>query len=311
MLRMMYVTGGFGYANHGSNWCNRLISLYGITNDPFGKPFIVSNPVSFLEEQNAIHCTTWETTRLRSDCVSVLNSRDIVIVPCQQNKEDFTASGITRPIHVVPEGTDATFRLPAAKDYFLFSTLGEVHGVPERKRFYNIPYLFSCAFPKQKDVRLEIKLTPNCPTFPVFDSRVTVHRARWSREEVLNYIARADCGVFLSGAEGWGLCQLEYMATGRCIISPIWGGIKEFFNCGIPVTTVMRRAPIQVYHGIGDMAYADDDSFIDCLRWVYSNPLDTYRRGLADAEHAKKFTWEFSVSKLMDVLTPVLENASN
>src|SRR5690606_38955358 len=118
-----------------------------------------------------IHWTMWETDQLPPRYVQLLNTCVAVIVPCKWNYESFKKSGVRVPMYIVPLGTDtAVFKPSYAKHPTVF-TVGTAartaHG-GIRKGVDDVVYAFLRAFPTETDVKLTIKIFPDCQLLPIW-----------------------------------------------------------------------------------------------------------------------------------------------
>src|SRR5690606_18459922 len=66
--------------------------------------FIHTTNFPITPVKKTIYFTMWEASRLPKEWVGFLNQAECVVVPCQWNATCFSASGVYRPIHVVPLG---------------------------------------------------------------------------------------------------------------------------------------------------------------------------------------------------------------
>ena len=86
--------------------------------------------------RKTIFFTMWEASRLPEEWVGFLNRAECVIVPCQWNATCFSASGLDRPIRVVPLGIKEDVFKPVpmrADGLCIFGAGGKVAGGGERK----------------------------------------------------------------------------------------------------------------------------------------------------------------------------------
>ena len=207
--------------------------------------------------------TTWETDRVWSEWVRILNRYDRVLVPSHFNAEVFESSGLEVPLAVVPHIAQpqlsmATATAPRVPDRFVFYMIASW---TTRKAIPDAVSAFLDAFTADDDVELVIHTTPEDLTArarranggsPGANSdstwftlareladRAAVPRitlsTRWlSRSAVDDLHRRGDCFLSLSRGEGWGLGAFDAGASGNPVIVTGWGGTLDFLPPDYP-----------------------------------------------------------------------------
>jgi glycosyltransferase involved in cell wall biosynthesis len=272
----------------------------------------------------------FELNKFRPIELEHLNGQDILIVCSTWAKEIIQANGITIPVYVVPLGVVPDVYFP--KDNLVqrtgptrFITIGKRE---IRKSFLEMLECFESAFTADDDVHLTV----------LWASLILEHTnpkewSRWSQMfkqsklaskitlvewvpsdiEVANTLRASDCGLFLSKAEGFDLGCLESLACGNYNITTNYSAHTEY-------STVENSYLVDVHHleAAFDGQWFTDTSFggewgrfgrdqkdqtIQYMRDIHrqrqeSGPLynpDGVKTG-------KKFTWENSVAKLIEIL---------
>lgn len=251
--------------------------------------------------------TMHETTQVIGAAVEQFNKTNGVIVPCTWNKETLLRDGMTVPIHVVPLGVDLQhyyYRKCVNHDEFVFGCgNGDM-----RKRLPEIIRCFCRAFhPRIKDVKLRVKVSDR-DMFPTFtDNRVEITRTHLATPQMAEWYWGLDAFVSVSYGEGWGLMQNEAMACGRALISPKYGGVKDFFGglggYEIDYKEVLADGP---YQGTGGF-WADfsPDDLIDKMRWCYAHQYDVRMRGSFAAEMAARFDEKNVLPRILSVIANI------
>lgn len=280
-----------------------------------GGPELLIHPLNFTNEdppifstykaENAHHFTMWESSRIRPAWANLLNENRAVMVPNKWNRNNFIRDGVKTPIHVVPLCVDTSiyeYSTPH-EGPFVVGCGGNLTDSGIRKKLEETVYLFSKAFPTEKDVRLRVKV--NQAVFPRFsDPRIEVVRDFISQEELRDWYHSIHVFASLSNAEGWGLMQHQAMACGRPVIAAKYAGLAEFFDesVGYPVTfeEVWARGFYQNSGGL--WAECNPQDFIDKLKWCYKHRNDTAEKGKLAAVRAAEFSVENMINKLMEPL---------
>lgn len=190
--------------------------------------------------KRTVYFTMWESTRLPENSVRYLNQAVCVIVPSYWNASCFTACGAQKPVRVAPLGINTQVFRYVPMDMqgsTVFGTAGRLESGGVRKGITQVIRLFQQAFPSEQDVRLRVKVFPDCEIGEVNDSRIEVTRAYLSEEQLTNWFSGLTCFVSAAKGEGWGLMQHQSLAVGRPIVSIRYGGVAEFFTeeMGYPV----------------------------------------------------------------------------
>lgn len=259
--------------------------------------------------------TMFESSELAPKYVNVLNRAEIVIVPCKWNAECFAASGVKRPIFVVPLGIDPEIYTPQPiieTGPCVFGISGRTAHCAKRKGIQAAIDLFLKTFPAHDDenVRLHVKLHDDCKIDPVKDDRIKVFRANLENYEIARWLHGLTAFVSLARAEGWGLWQHQAMACGRPVVACKFSGTAEFMldDFAIPFRQVPADSTGSVvnvdYRGF--WAEPNEREAGGMLRKIYQmhqkTPQVLQVAGTRAAEQAHQFTWENATNKLIEVL---------
>lgn len=264
----------------------------------------------FIKADYFIGYTMFESTQLPPDFLSIINKRcQMVIVPALWNAEVFRANGVTAPLHVVPFGIDP-------QDYFPLErkrTEGTPYrfawsGTPDMRKGWDVVYrAFSLAFGQRTDVRLRLHFR-SLPTSGVTfrDANVEVTHGPLEMDAMRDFYQQADCFLFPSRGEGWGLPPREAAATGLPVIATNYGGLAdELANWGVALNVShMRPADYGVWPvgTVGEWAEPDVDHLVALMREAVERPAEWAARG-ARAAHwlAEKTPWERTARGVMAI----------
>ncbi|QEL15317.1 glycosyltransferase [Limnoglobus roseus] len=265
-------------------------------------PFLLK---SFAPDDRTAAYTMWESDRLDAAEVAVLNRSRVVIVPSRWGAECFRVSGVTVPIEVVPLGYDPLVFHPSrpSDSLCIFGTAGALSAGGLRKNVRRVVDLFRAAFPTEADVRLRVKITPNCPPFEIDDDpRIEIVRAALPYSDLARWNRSLTAYVNASFAEGFGFHLLEAMACGVPLITANYSGLTEFFDesVGYAVPHKLVEANNDIYRG--RWADPDDAAIVEQMRRVYRDRAEAATFGEAAASRARTFTWRDTGRKLLKVL---------
>lgn len=250
--------------------------------------------------------TMWETTRLPQNSVNLLNKAHRVIVPCWWCKDNFLASGVTVPISVVHLGHDPEiFRpTPVKQDGpCVFGAAGRLaHGVA-RKGLHSVIEAFQRAFPNGENVRLHLKVHPDCQLIRQEDPRIVITRQHLSANELAKWLKDLTCFVSGATAEGWGLWQHQALASGRPLISTPYGGLSEYFDDRMGWSLRYREMPAREgFGGRGLWAEPSAESLVDAMRHYAEYRNIAAIQGVTAGRDMEKFTWDASVNHLINAM---------
>jgi glycosyltransferase involved in cell wall biosynthesis len=238
-----------------------------------------------------------------------LNSCDGIFVASRWAKDVLINNGVHKPIYVAPLAVDMNiFQSPPSiklqKDNYVFFHIGKW----EHRKAQD--FLFECfdaAFTENDNV--ELWILPHNPFLSEDETKkwVTLMRNRklnkkiklWNRlptqYDLCKFIDKADCGVFLSRAEGWNNEILESMALSKPIIATNYSAHTEYCtkdNCFLVNIEELEIANDgKWFHGEGKWAKLGQNQLeqaVKYMRSVYTNNITSNPAGL---ETAKKYTW--------------------
>jgi glycosyltransferase involved in cell wall biosynthesis len=261
----------------------------------------VSPPNDFRVLPCRTYCWTMtEATEIPQDWVDRLNRVNHVVVPSPWLVDVFRSCGVKRPISVVPAGIDPEeCQIPSRPNRpYTFMCLGDRGG---RKGHELVYAAFYRAFPRDnRDVRLIIKsVAANPLDHHIRDSRVIT----WSEnvEKISTIYAQADCYVFPTFMEGYGLPPREAAACGLPVLATRCGGTADDLDqWGIPLeeyTWAKAMPPL-----LGEWAAPNIEELVEKMRWLYNNQEEGHRIGVAASEWLRQHqTYQDSALKFKDL----------
>lgn len=183
---------------------------------------------AYQDFKHKIAFTMFETSKVPEGWVNCLNTLcDLVIVPSEFCKRTFIASGVKKHIEVVPLGIDlnnyAEVKRPD-REPFTFLTLANMD---ERKNFALALAAFYEQFKGDKSTRLVIKTRKGSPVNFIPCKNIEIIEDDYTAAQMRDLYASADCFIYPSRGEGFGLPPREAMATGLPVILTGWSALED------------------------------------------------------------------------------------
>jgi GT2 family glycosyltransferase/glycosyltransferase involved in cell wall biosynthesis len=259
-----------------------------------------------------------ETDRLPADWVNQCNQMDEIWTPSHWGADVFRASGVTRPLHVIPLGFNPDYFHPGIQgrkpqNRFVFLS---VFDWIERKGPDILLRAYLKTFRPSDDVLLLLKVNNSDPYFDLqrhltdlvgsgpHPAIVLLHNQQIAAAQFGSLYKSADCFVLPTRGEGWGMPTLEAMACGLPVISTGSGAQSEFLHeqVGFPLnirgfSQAITRSP---YYAGTRWAEPDSDHLCELMRYVYENPAKAQAIGAqAAAEVHQRWTWSQSAKRII------------
>jgi hypothetical protein len=273
-------------------------------------PTLCCMPPTYLPNVDGrLWCVTmFEAESIPDAWVPILNERcERVIVPCEQNARVFRACGVTVPVHVIHGGTDPE-EFPVARrevsgNPYTFMCLGDRGS---RKGQDLVWRALWNAFGNSDDVRLIIKCLPD--SMKCVDEKSSDWRIRFWHDEVesMSSVYReADCFVFPSRGEGWGMPPREAAMMGLPTIVTRYAGLEVGADdWAIPVDSYKLESSVLLKGGM--WASADVDELAEKMIWCYENQDAAKEFGLQASRWLRdNQTWDQSVEQWVKLLEEV------
>lgn len=277
------------------------------------------NPYSLprIEAPYRIIYTMFESTKIPDDWFDYLHAADKVIVPSKWCQSVFLEAGIETD--VIPLGYDDNIfkymeRGDREKNRENFTFL-HYNAFNLRKGFREVFTAFNAEFEKTEPVRMIYKTTLDHPPLPITKGEypnIEVIRGQKSDKELLEIIKQADCFVFPSMGEGFGLTPLETMATGIPVIMPNKHGLTEYFDAKCMYEVAIEKEVPAVYsrykgQDVGKMYMSSIDDLRKKMRWVVNHQAEARAKGKLASEYVKQWTAAETAKKLKTLIDGILE----
>ena len=270
--------------------------------------------------------TMFETSKMPDLWVNYCKEFDAIFVPCEQNKEIFSVTGV--PVHVVNPGIDlreedlnvSSLMIPGVTP--VTYTFYSIFQNTERKNVYATIRAYLSEFDISDDVALLLK----CYAAD-FSSAGTQDMIKQIEEMCLSVLSKnkpavfliadildddhimsihrlGDCFVLPSRGEGWGLPTFEACQFGNDIIATDYGGHSEFIKNPNSKLPIGRMEPIfnmpWLEHYDCKMQWADP-SVLELMRMMRAA-----RSGVDCKNNVSMFTAERSVEMLVEAVNSLV-----
>lgn len=268
------------------------------------------NPYSIMKMENPyrIIYTMFESTKLPDDWTPFLEAADKVLVPSKFCQKTFSGSGISSDI--INLGYDDKVytyhqRPNKRKERGNFVFL-HYNAYNIRKGFLEVVKAFTKEFSRDEPVKMIFKTNLSkipIPFNPNEYPNIEVINESLPERELNKLCQRADCFVFPSRGEGFGITPLEAMATGLPTIVPNAHGIAEYFNGDYMYEVKIASECPALYsrykgQNVGKMVVCDVDDLRAQMRYVYEHQDEALAKGKLASEYVKQWTFHNTALKL-------------
>ncbi len=255
----------------------------------------------------------WETTLLPQYRVDLINERVTRLFTFSEwAKGMFIESGVEIPVHVMPHGVRqeeySYQKRNRIYEPYTFLLLGEL---AERKG-WDLAYMaFLEEFGEDPNVRLVMKTRGRCQLAPCTDPNIDVIAEEYNIPQMRELFRQADCFIFPSRGEGYGIPPREAAATGLPCIVTNWSGLQEggVSNYAYPLDYKMVEARYG-YEGpepCGQWAEPDSEHLRSLMRMCYENQQAAREKGQRSARWIREHcTWENGARVLMEAVNALL-----
>jgi glycosyltransferase involved in cell wall biosynthesis len=259
--------------------------------------------------------TMLETDRLPPSWVEQANQMDELWTPTAWGAEVFRASGVTRPVHVVPLGIDTRRFQPAPArarlaDRTVFLSVFEWG---DRKGWDVLLRAYRAAFRPGDPVLLLLKVDCRMP-LPNPVSEIAralpapappvglIYNQPLSGDQLIELYQSVDCFVLPTRGEGWGMPILEAMACGVPAIATDWSGPTTFLNAEngypLPIRGLVPTGSDALHYRGAQWAAPDEAALVELLRQVARDPAGRAAKGRQAALEAQRWPWSRGVDAI-------------
>jgi len=263
-----------------------------------------------INDQYRIGYTPWESSVLPSTWPEKMRKMDEIWTPCNYNKEIYDTYGVNDIVRVVPHGIDPevwkiTNRYPTDKFIFL-----HVGSPTKRKGGQRVVDAFLELFGDNDDVFLIMK--SNGPTDCRYYDKRKQYKSVREHERIMvienqldvydlaKLFEKANCLVYPTNGEGFGLIPFQGIATGLPTITTNALGTGDFAELSVPLKST--TAPGEGIH-LGEWAEPDLNDLREQMMYVYNNYDEVRDKTVNSARiiHNTQ-TWAHIAQQIVDIL---------
>ncbi len=247
--------------------------------------------------------TMYESTRVPDGWVENLNKYcERLLVPSDFCAKVFISNGVKIPVHVIGGGTNPekfkliNYRPPRPYTFMCLADRGTRKGVSQTwSAFYDV-------FKDSKDVRLVVKCRPHNYNFVKEAESKPSNICIW-REDVIDQAQiyeQADCFVFPTAGEGFGMPPREAAIRGLPVICTNFSGTENCENWALPLRFKMKPAQIS---GGGQWASPNLDDLKTHMKWCFEHQEEAKQFGIKSSLWLQKNeNWDIVSLKLRGLL---------
>lgn len=267
-----------------------------------------------LDTELRVIYTMFESTKIPGNWKMYCDFADKVLVPSKWCQQVFAEAGVET--EVVPLGYNSEVFTPVERPQREVFTFLHYDAFNVRKGFLEVFKAFNMAFKPTDPVRLVFKTTRETLPFPIPKGEypnIDIIQGDVTEKELADMLETADCFVFPSRGEGFGIPPLEAMATGLPVIVPNAHGISEYFNPECMVEVKVKGECPAMYHSfkgqdVGTMVMTDTKDLAKQMRYLFKHQDEARAIGAKAAEYAKEWSYKESAKKLSTILRELAAN---
>lgn len=238
-----------------------------------------------------------------------INSQlDLLFVPCRHNVGMMRDNGVTIPIEVAPNGVHPkAFPLMdrPKRDTFTFLMMATL---TLRKNPGNVIAAFSNLFRDDPAVRLVLKTQSGTLGHLQFEGmgNIEIIDEMADAKRLKQLLYEADCFVFPSRGEGFGMPPIEAMATGLPTIIADNTGMKDYADTRYNyVVKFSHKSPAQRYPkswgNVGNWYESDFNDLKAKMLYVYEHQAEAREKGKAAAQFVRdNFSYEVVAQRFIE-----------
>jgi glycosyltransferase involved in cell wall biosynthesis len=267
----------------------------------------VSLPEFFYKSKKySVGYTFWETNQLPKGWADHCNRMDEIWTCSAFMTEVFINSGVEVPVLNFKLGVDPELFFPVLRERHREFTFLSIGSPSTRKNSQMAVDAFLKLFGNKDGFRLiykssgppDARMTTGGLKGPLNHHAITVIDKEVSVEELSKIYDRADCLLYPTSGEGWGMIPFQGIAKGIPTICTNATACEEFANLSVPLDYEWSDCNMNgIYKDAGQWAKPSFDDLCDKMLYVVNNYEKVSDKTFASAQFINKnMTWE-NVSK--------------
>ena len=267
--------------------------------------------------EKLVSYTMFETDRIPSLWVDVLNQSDAVIVPTPWQQTLFQ-SALSVPVSVVHVPLAQVFLNKYSDECivgsvpdspFIAATVG-TKSTYDRKRMLDLVAAFSGEF-----INEEAILRCKCRFMrPVNLPNIEVMPGSYDTDWMLKFYLASHIGLYMSGGEGFGMPQMEAALLGRPVVvakntAMIWGSTIMPWVCALDCIDSPARYNEKYLGLVGNWGFCDSVEFIEQARLLFDEWVadpDAYKHKMIKAHNSNELRDTLSHDNIKRQLESIL-----
>jgi len=264
--------------------------------------------------------TMFETTHTPKRWIKIMNKVKFILTPTSWIIPYWQEQGLKTPVEVYGHGIDKNaysyLDRPVNREPYTFLHFCQLS---IRKGIDIVAKAFVEEFRGQNDVKLVVKNT--YPVFPIPYNlpNVVYIAATYTKEQMRDMMFNADCFVFPTRGEGFGLTPFEAMATGLPTIVTGWSGPADYIDKDDTLIldydmvrsddfNMLYKDHLEYKEDTGYWAEPKFEQVRHYMRWCYENREKAKEMGKRAAERlARDWSWEKKVGELIGIINKNLK----
>lgn len=259
----------------------------------------------------------WETNKIPHEWVNSCNKMDEIWTASNFMRSVFINSGVIKPVYNFNLGVDEQFYFPVKRkphSQFTFLSMGspstrknsQVSVDAFLKLFsgkdnYKLIYKSSGPPDARMSYAGEIRALDH-PQIEVIEDKVSV-------EELAAIYDRADCLLYPTSGEGWGLIPFQAIAKGIPTICTNFSACEEFAEMSIPLDYSLSDYKMSgIYENAGYWAKPDYDDLCDKMLYVTKHYEEVSEKTYSSAIYINEnMTWQKVAKGYADRICQILK----